>query len=586
VYDADLGGDAATSVGGSGSGGTMLDGGAGGAGAGASGSGGANADSSGGAGSASGRGGSVDGSAGGGGSSGAGSGGAGSDGGAGVGGAGAGPGGGGGADGGGSGGGAGATGSGGNAGIGGAGTSGTGGVDAAGGAAGTGAATGTGASAGTAGTGGTSGTGGTGGGAGSSGKGGSSGSAGATVDAGPDLPPPPGAVFAVGSFTKATATGTQTVTHTLGQAPKALILWTVGKTNETLSAGFLHGMGVSDSAESYAVGISTQDNVASSVTSRRMAPKAITLVQAGEVLIAEADLTSRTASNFALNWTTNDNQPLVIHYLAIGGPQVAAKVVMWTSPTTTGNKAITGIGFRPETVLHFYGGAALTASPSSSFNGIFGMGAMDKNGNQWASQVSDWDANNPSMATRGQQTDAAIYMYADGSQSAVTKEASFATMDSDGFTLNFKAANSNAGLICSLALSGVRATVGSFNKVTGGAPASQGIASVGFKPGAVLLSSYQMGPQSASISEPTCSYGMGASDGTHQGSSAFVSTNNNSPTSVDGVDKTSKVFVKMNTAPEDAEADLTSFDPTGFTLNWTMNDNVGSQIGFWALAAP
>jgi hypothetical protein len=55
---------------------------------------------------------------------------------------------------------------------------------------------------------------------------------------------------------------------------------------------------------------------------------------------------------------------------------------------------------------------------------------------------------------------------------------------------------------------------------------------------------------------------------------------------VDGVDKTSKVFLKMNTPPLDAEADMTSLDSNGFTVNWTTNDGVASQIGYWALGAP
>jgi hypothetical protein len=407
------------------------------------------------------------------------------------------------------------------------------------------------------------------------------------MDAGPDLPPAPGAVFAVGSFVKLTTTGAQTVAHTLGDVPKALILWTTGKTNETESAGFLYGFGASDGTATYSVGISSQDNVATTATSRRMAQKAITLVQGGEILVAEADLTSRTASDFALNWTTNDAQPIVVHYLAIGGPQVTAKMAEWVAPTATGNKAITGIGFRPETVLHFYAGAAYTGPVgTSTFNGIFGLGAMDKNGGQWSTQVTAWDAVNPSQTTRGQQTNAAIFMYADGSSAAITKKASFVSMDADGFTVNFTTANSNAGLICSLALAGVKATVASFNKVTGSSPASQPVATVGFKPGAVLLSSYQMAAQTASISETTCSYGIGASDGIHQGSSAFVATNNVSPTAVDAIDKTSKVFLKVNTPPLDAEADLTSLDANGFTLNWTTSDPAASQIGFWALAAP
>jgi len=41
----------------------------------------------------------------------------------------------------------------------------------------------------------------------------------------------------------------------------------------------------------------------------------------------------------------------------------------------------------------------------------------------------------------------------------------------------------------------------------------------------------------------------------------------------------------MNTAPLDAEADLASFGPTGFTLNWPTNDAIASQICFLALGA-
>jgi hypothetical protein len=79
---------------------------------------------------------------------------------------------------------------------------------------------------------------------------------------------------------------------------------------------------------------------------------------------------------------------------------------------------------------------------------------------------------------------------------------------------------------------------------------------------------------------------MGASDGTNEASSAIVTSDNASPTSVDGHDKTSKAFIKMNTPPLDAEADMASFGASGFTLNWTTNDTTASQICFLALGAP
>ena len=469
----------------------------------------------------------------------------------------------------------GASGAGGDSGPGGAsGNGGTGG--ATGGAAGATGGTG-GATGGAAGTGGA--TGGTGGSAGSGG------SAGAK-DAGPEAPPPPGAAFDVGSFVKSAASGNQVVPHALGHNPKAVILWTAGKTNETLSAGFYYGIGVTDSTMSVSLAMSSRDALSTSSSSRRIANKAITLVQGGNVTVAEADFAASNGNSFTLNWALNDGQPYVIHYIAIGGPQVSAKIVNWQTPTAPGSKSVTGFGFQPEAVLHFYAGAAfIDPAPFSSGNAVLGMGAMDKTGAQWAIQASDANAQNPTVASRAQRNNAAIYMYTDTGTTGVTKDAAFVSMSSSGFTLNFTTANANAGQVYSLALAGLRAGVGTFNKTTAAAPASQSVSS-GFSPGAVLLASYQMGPQTAASSESHCSFGLGASDGTTEAASAMFAGDAVATSVVEGQDKTSKVFIKMNTPPLDAEADMASFGPSGFTLNWTTNDATASQICFLALGAP
>jgi hypothetical protein len=468
-------------------------------------------------------------------------------------------------------------------------------ASASGGAGGIAGASGSGGSnmGGTAGSGGVSGT------AGASGTGGASGSGGSTdgdgsitVDAGGsggaidvalDLPPTD-AVFSVGSFVKSNTTGSQVVPHALGQVPKALILWTAGKTSETLSAGFYYGIGVSDGTTSGAIAMSTRDGTTASSSSRRIAPKAITLVQAGEITVAEADLTSLGSSSVTLSWTTNDNQPYVIHYLAIGGPEVTAKVVNWQTPTTTGMKAVTDVGFKPEAVLHFHVGAAVvTAPPVSQSNGVIGMGVMNRAGSEWSVQIADATSSSPSVATRAQRTDAAIYMY-HAPWPVINKMASFVSMDPKGFTLNFTTATTDASQVYSLALTGLQSSVGTFNKTTLAAPAIQAVAT-SFQPGAVLLSSYQIGAQTAAVRESQASWGIGVSDGTNEASSAIVTADGVSPTVVDAVDKTSKAFLKMSNAPLDAEADMASFDPDGFTLSWTTSDSVASQMCFLALGA-
>ena len=63
----------------------------------------------------------------------------------------------------------------------------------------------------------------------------------------------PAASFNVGSFSKSTAAApvTQAVAHGLAETPKAVILWTNGKTNESFSGHYYYAFGVTDGTTSY-----------------------------------------------------------------------------------------------------------------------------------------------------------------------------------------------------------------------------------------------------------------------------------------------------------------------------------------------
>ena len=157
-------------------------------------------------------------------------------------------------------------------------------------------------------------------------------------------------------------------------------------------------------------------------------------------------------------------------------------------------------------------------------------------------------------------------------------------MDSDGFTLNYVTANANAGQVYSLALAGLNFKAGSFNKATAAAPAAQSITGVGFLPQAVFLHSFQDIARAIPVKEARLGYG--ASDGSSGNSSAFAEQDNVSPTNTQGIDKTTKHFMKVNnsTGTIDAEADLTNLNNDGFGLNWTTNDAVATQMLYFALA--
>jgi len=187
----------------------------------------------------------------------------------------------------------------------------------------------------------------------------------AVVGLGAPFPARASGTFTVGSFTKSTSAApvTQAVAHGVGSAPKAIIFWTNGKTSTSLGSGFLYGFGMTDGTTSKSIATSSDDNQSTSRASRRIANKALTIINGSGTLQAEADLQSVDATNFTLNWTTNDSTGYVVHFIAIGGSRISAKVLGWTMATATGNQAVTGIGFRPDVVIAAHGGGGLTSAP-------------------------------------------------------------------------------------------------------------------------------------------------------------------------------------------------------------------------------
>ena len=180
--------------------------------------------------------------------------------------------------------------------------------------------------------------------------------------------------------------------------------------------------------------MASRNDSARPIAGRRLANKALTIVDWNAAVLAEADLQSWDATNFTLNWTTNNATAYVIHFIAIGGPAVSAKVVNWTMATATGNKRSPASAssrtssFTP-TSARLHGGA-----PANAADAHFGLGVMDKNGGQWANAVLSVNGV-PADTQRGQQTNACLYGF--DSALAVQKKASFVSMDADGFTVNF-----------------------------------------------------------------------------------------------------------------------------------------------------
>jgi hypothetical protein len=446
------------------------------------------------------------------------------------------------------------------------------------------------------------------------------------------------AVYKVGTFTKCSSAGgascpngvnVNLVPHGLGVQPKAVIIWTSGSLTGTGSSlHYLWGFGATDGAAitattgSRSVATSSASGYGASQVNRRAASKAITIIQydtaaggTAHVLKAEADLgggnctAAWDATNFCLNWTTNSTDLFIIHYLAIGGADVSAKMVDWTAvaagagacPGGAGCKSVT-VGWTPTVVLNFMdydttlGAAGSCVTPNCATNAAFMLGAMTAANTQWASAIYNVNGNTNPAPARYQRTDSAILQTSSSTTPAETLRAHLVSMNDGsgtGFTVQFDTnTGSLATHIFSLALSGVNFWAGSFNRTTSGTCASCGLTQLqsvpmtgaGFTPKAVLLA----GDTGAASNSPQTHgfFTFGAGDAPTSRAMSEILDIQGANSGANKYDYTAaKIFGMETTALAIvAQADLNSLDASGFTLRWDPVNVAGTeQILYLAL---
>jgi hypothetical protein len=410
-------------------------------------------------------------------------------------------------------------------------------------------------------------------------------------------------VFKVGSFTTRTTTAAYNVPHNLGltTAPKAVIFWATWEADELGGNDMIFTMGIADNAlNQKTVGVGSDNSLSTSDTRD--------VFHGGRILtfpnfVSPFDfpvgvLNSMDATNFNVSWNPADTQATVIHYLAMGGTQLRSKVVQWNTRTTTGTQAVTGIGFKPNVVIHFYTGSieGTGVAFETATGGGLGMGVMDFAGNEWANQIAASDADTSQAAKRVQVYDASILAMRTTTAGAETQiaRANMQSMDIDGFTMNFTAATNGGDVkVISLALQGLNTHASSFTKTTNTTtPLTQAVTGVSFAPTVVLLSSVQDFSSTTINDHGYYGFGAAASNGGIAMGSIAGSIGHCTTTCITTArrwSKTSQVFVSQNSNALniDAEGTLQSFNSNGFTINWTDNSGgFATQIAYLALSSP
>jgi len=386
-----------------------------------------------------------------------------------------------------------------------------------------------------------------------------------------------------GTFTKATTTGTQTISG-VGFTPKAVILWWTRQTSYGELAAIHVGYGAATNYggtyQNRGVAFASDDAAGSANTGRRRSEtySIIILSSGAPVLAAQASVTAFNSDGFTLNWQTNEARADIIHFIALGGIDLSnTKAGSFSLTTTTGNQGITGVGFQPDFIMFLW--TFTEAADTNTAQAEVGVGFAVSSAKRGALVANSEDAGGTMDTWQQQRTDSCILLLdpTSGAQDAIID---FVSKDNDGFTVNKVDAPAVITPIFYLALKGGSYDVGSFNSPT--ATGNQDVTSIGFQPKLVVLATQGRASATAIGSHSELSFGA-ATSSTERGVSwfedpdALADSDNKMETLntriIQWRDRTA-----LDTFTLRGSADFVSMLSNGFRLSWSNVETAGREI--------
>jgi hypothetical protein len=253
-----------------------------------------------------------------------------------------------------------------------------------------------------------------------------------------------------GTFDSNTSTGNQSATG-VGFQPKA-VLFAHGPKNTTGAAitnRHQLGLGAAVSSSSrwstYYIGT---NSVTSNEQGLQVTDKCIVSTSTALAIDEAADFVSHDSDGFTVNWTTKSATAIKIGYLALGGTAQYALGTI-TQPTTTGSQSVTGLAFQP--VGELFVSQMKAASASATDHSGQMVGAAVSSSEELVAELYSQNGvdvtGDPDALT---STTACIQAIAGAGTALAT--ADFTSQNSDGFTVNWSAADAVQREICYLAI--------------------------------------------------------------------------------------------------------------------------------------
>lgn len=230
---------------------------------------------------------------------------------------------------------------------------------------------------------------------------------------------------------------------------------------------------------------------------------------------------------------------------------------IFTINNSTGNQSITGLNFRPKLVL-FFGQPSSTTSGATNTATTF-LGAATSSSNRWvaATTIPNGYANNSSQRSYFDSARCIALVSASGT---LTMSADYVSSDVDGFTINILTASTPLR-ISYIAFGGVdiSASLGTWTSGTG--TGNKSITGVGFTPSFVLM---------ANTSGGGANFNIGGFNNTSKFSKATNATGG-VPGNAKSYQVNNSVISIITNGSVVTQADLSSLDSSGWTLNYSAN---------------
>lgn len=251
---------------------------------------------------------------------------------------------------------------------------------------------------------------------------------------------PPALTAYVSTLDTGTSTGTQDITAPGFQPVATLFASTIPNTTEGTSTTFTFGFGAGVSSTSraamsgYVVNIS--GNQAQSQVSNSNA--LVKTAAAGTNNLA-IDYEGTVSGGFRIDMTTAPASSSRVGYACLAGSGLSAHAGVFTSKTSTGTQAYTGVGFQPTAILFFGRGSTALDSLVTGNLMVMGGATVSAQGSSGSGTVSSTTSNTAAYLSTTQAVGAI-----GGASSSPDQIATLTSFDSDGFTLDWTTANGSA----------------------------------------------------------------------------------------------------------------------------------------------